>query len=103
MQIIIRADGAYIHFPGGHEIKLPGIVRVTANGGAVVRFPPRDVTVTEPIDTGRHVDCSDVLHCIIAVVLAGRPLADIQAISPTTAVAVQAYMTNHGLTAGSAD
>ena len=102
MQVIVRADGAYL-VEGSREVFLGGIARVTASGAVVVRYPARDVTVVEPIVHGRHIDMSDLVLCIVAVVLGGLTVAEIQAVRPAVAAAAQTYLTNNGLSPGAVD
>lgn len=101
-QVIVDASGIFLKV-GSQLFPLEGIARLNANGSVTVRFPARDVTVVNPPATGAWLDCTDFDRCLIAVVFGGVPLSDIQAIRPAMAAAVQTYMTNHGLTAGSVD
>jgi hypothetical protein len=100
--VIVRADGAYV-VVNGQEVYLDGVTRVTNGGGVVVRFPARDVTVVEPMTVGRHLDCSDFQKCLFAVMYCGVTLAQIAAIRPAMAAAVQTFMTNNLLVANTVD
>lgn len=102
MQFIVRDDGPYAVI-NGREVYLDGVLaNVLPDGSLVIRAAARDVTVAAPIIPERHIDFTDVVLCITAVVKGGLTIAQIAAVRPGMAVAVQTFMTNHGLVAGGA-
>lgn len=102
MNYIVQDDGVYVDI-GGHEIQLLDCVpRVNADGMLTIRIPARSVTVRAPIDPNRTFDMTDFARLVIAVVRGGLTIAQIAAVRPGVAVAVQTFMTNNSLVVGSA-
>ena len=103
MQWNVREDGPYVVIPGGREVLITEAVPfIAADGSLVIRIPARDVNVIAPIVPELHYDMTDVVRLVIAVVRGGLTIAQISAVRPNVATAVQTFMTNHGLVAGSA-
>lgn len=102
MKLVVNEQGAMAVGSNGASVYLDtAIVRVNPDNSVTLRIPARDVEVDAQPDPFQSHDMSDLVHCIIAVVLGGLTLAQIQAVRPGVAAAVQTYLTNHGLTAGS--
>jgi hypothetical protein len=102
MPYVVRADGLYV-VDGNREIKLDGVVRVTSAGRVVLRIPSTEVTVIDPLDLGQWLDCSSFQRCLAAVVFGGVTIAQISAVRPGVAAAVQTFMNNNGLSPGTVD
>lgn len=100
-RIIVRDDGVYLRDDTtNHEVLIDtGVFVVNGDGSVTIRFPPRDVTIVALPDTGRTYDMGDLARLVVAVVRGALTIAQINAISPQAANAVQTFMTNHGLTA----
>lgn len=99
-QVVVQDDGVYI-IAGSQLIPVGGIPRQNADGSITVRWPARDVTVAVPLNPLRWLDMSDLQLCVVAVLLGGVTVLQIAGVRPGVAAAVNTFLTNNSLTAGS--
>jgi hypothetical protein len=99
--VIARADGIYVRDDAmSHDVKLDSCAHVINGDGSItVRFPARDCTVEVQPVFGQCYDTGDLARLVLAVVRGVITIAQISAVKPGVAVAVQTFMTNNGLVA----
>ena len=105
MVVYVQEDGVYVDFGHGCEEKLdPCAALVNADGSVTVRFRAADVVVRAPMDHFRAIPMGAAFIELlkIAVVRGGLTLAEIAQVRPAVAAAIQTFLTNNGLTPGSA-